>query len=277
MFKRVAIIASDRDPASLNILRNLMALIDLEVNLGEVKSGKIFTYGNIDFFLFGEELIYMEDLDLKLKNYDLFVFLSRHESASRMRTLSAHVPGNWTGDAKYGGRPRSLCVAPANFLTKLVITLKDLQRRDKYLENWNVVFEVTHHGPFVQRTPTAFVEIGSERSAWCDEKAGLIVAEAVLSSLKSLEVRKAAVALGGPHYAPGVNRVILEEFLDIAVGHIAPEYVFDDISKEEILMAIERTFEEVTVALVDRKGLKKRHKKWLLPLLDELGLEIIKI
>jgi len=232
-----------------------------------------YSMGVFNFLVFEEELIYLENLDNFLKGYDLFIFLSRHESASKFKTLSAHVPGNWV-EAKYGGKSRSVCIAPANVLTNILKRVYEYHEK-MTSKGWKITFEVTHHGPSIQSTPVVFVEIGSSIGEWRDDEAGTVIAEATLKGLRDKWRKEVAVGLGGPHYAPSFNRAILEKDYNIAIGHIIPGYHFDDIGPNEVKTAINRTLEKVTIALVDKKGLKKRHKKWLIPFLEETELEIL--
>ncbi|MCD6368835.1 MAG: hypothetical protein J7L38_03455 [Thermoproteales archaeon] len=278
MGKRIAIIASTKDPASINIFRRISGIGDRP--LPKVNEGEIYFLvkgSTVDFIIIGCEPIFAENLDEKLPTYDLFVFLSRHESLSKRKTLSAHVPGNWTNSAPYGGLPKHVCIAPANFLTALMLNIKTGAEEEDIAGQWSITFEVTHHGPYIEKIPTVFVEIGSSRPEWNNPQAGRVIADAILKTIKEDQRHPAAVSFGGPHYAPSVNRKILLEEYEIAVGHMIPGYVFDEITVRDVKMALERTLENVEIALVDKKGLKKKHRDWLLEYLNDIDIEIVKI
>ena len=79
-----------------------------------------------------------------------------------------------------------------------------------------------------------------------------------------------AFGIGGPHYAKTFNRRILET--DISIGHICPKYMLENLNKEMILQAIEKTKEKVDFILLDWKGLGKE-KQRIKKILDELKIE----
>ncbi|RLE77674.1 MAG: hypothetical protein DRJ56_01800 [Thermoprotei archaeon] len=273
----VALVASKRDPASLNVREHLAEAMGLEGS-GLVVEGEEVLQGSycgksVALITLERDLIYADHVEQYVR-CRVAVFLSRHSSQSGLPMFSAHVPGNWTASAEYGGKPSSVCVAPALLLTRLVRAQFELAE-ERRLSGWRCGFEVTHHGPYLEETPAVFVEIGSDESRWRDPEAGAFLAEAVCRALSGpLEGREAGVGLGGPHYAPRFNKFVREH--DLPIGHIVPLYVFDEIGEGAIRMAVERTLERVTCAVLDWKGLKRRHKEWLLPLLDEMGLEVVR-
>lgn len=52
------------------------------------------------------------------------------------------------------------------------------------LSDFEVVYEVTHHGPTNLRKPLTFVEIGSSETEWTYEKAHEVVGESVVKALR---------------------------------------------------------------------------------------------
>jgi len=206
---------------------------------------------------------------------DLLVFASRHRSAAGKPALLVHTTGNWTGEAEVGGKPYELAVAPASAMRE---ALRELARQkvELGLENYEVAMECTHHGPTSMSTPLLFVELGSDKEHWADEGAARAVAKAVYKVAHGVKLAKAALGVGGPHYAPNFTKVNFSQSSEIAVGHIIPTYVFQGLRKEMVRKAVERTLEKVELALLDWKGLRAEHRDFIKPILDELGLETLR-
>ena len=270
MNKKPLVIGSTIDPASMNIINSLLEKSSFRLREGFRKDMIYYSGKELDICIVRKELIHLERFD-ELVEASMFIFASRHESISGFKTLSAHTPGNWTSEAKFGGLPGELCISPANVLTSMIKLLYEYR-----LEEWHATYEVTHHGPYIENTPTVFIEIGSTEKEWRRREAGEIIATVILEVLKKGSRRPAAVAFGGPHYAPSITKYVLEEG-DIAIGHISPRYVIDDLTKEIVFKAFKRTLEEANIAVMDRKGLKKRHRDKLILWFEELGVEVVKI
>jgi len=170
-----------------------------------------------------------------------------------------------------------VCIAPASSL-KIALTELVRAAEEHGLEEWKVGLEVTHHGPYVESTPTMFIELGSSEKYWRNEIAARAVAQAIMkvaeSRVKGEPKFKIGVGFGGPHYAPIFTKLVKNS--DIAIGHIIPEYVFDDVTEREIEAAVKRTEGDIELAVVEWKGLKKRHRSFLLPIIDRLGLKVMR-
>lgn len=273
---RVAIITSEVDLASKNIRNHLLKKLKFHELNEKINGYPIFITKYYDKELLlatiKSDLIYADYVD-KLEA-DILIFASRHESQSGYPMFSAHTPGNWTEEALYGGKPNKVCIAPALLLTKLVKTLMKVAY-NKGFSDWRCGFEVTHHGPYIENKPVVFIEIGSKKEHWVNNRAGEVIAETLLEVLKGeLKASYAGIGIGGPHYAPKFNKFIQKS--EIPLGHIIPNYVLDKINEEILKMGIERTWEPVKYAILDWKGIKKEQKKWIIPCIKELGLEIIR-
>jgi len=265
------IVASKQDMASLNIKDRLLELYNF-VETGDSFEGfPIYKFGDILLITTVRDLIYADHLEERFKT-DLFVFASRHKSVSGTPALLVHSPGNWVDEALFGGKPKELSVAPPSAIKEALVELAK-QKKKLGLEAYDVTLEVTHHGPTSMDIPVVFVELGSSEEQWKDPVAAEAVAHACIKAARSLNKSyKIGVGFGGSHYAPQFTKVVL--FSDFAVGHIVPNYVFDKIDREMIVKAVERTHGEVEYALLDWKGLKRKHKDFLIPILEELGLKI---
>lgn len=265
------IVTSKEDVASLNIKDRLLELYSFVETEDSFEGFPIYKFGDILLITTVRDVIYADHLEKEIKT-DLFVFASRHKSVSGTPALLVHSPGNWTSEAFFGGNPREVSVASPHAIKEALIELEK-QKEKLELEAYDITLEVTHHGPTSMDTPVVFVELGSSEKQWKDSVAAEAVAHACIKAAKSLNKSyKIGVGFGGSHYAPQFTKVVL--FSDFAVGHIVPNYVFDEIDSEMIVKAVERTHGEVEYALLDWKGLKKEHKDFLIPILDELGLKI---
>ncbi|RLE90162.1 MAG: hypothetical protein DRJ49_00795 [Thermoprotei archaeon] len=254
----------------MNIINSLLEISSFREKEAPGEGIKYYSGVDVDIYILRGELIYADRLD-SIVEASIIIFASRHESISGFKTLSAHTPGNWTDEAKFGGLPMELCISPANILTNMVKLLNEYKP-----EEWYATYEVTHHGPYIESIPTVFIEIGSTEREWRQKEAGEIIASVILESLRRGSQKPAAVAFGGPHYAPSITKYVVEEG-DIAIGHIASRYVIDRLTQDIVSKAFERTLEDADIAVIDRKGLKKRHRDKLIPWFKELGKEVLEI
>ena len=244
-----AVIVSTKDTASINIKDNLVGLYGF-VETSELFEGRVVykLHEKIKIYTTERDLLYCDEIDKEI-NADLFVFASRHESKNPLSCLACHSPGNW-GDAKYGGRDKVLCVAPAKFL-KICM--------EKLIENcpkdYQVIQECTHHGPFLDK-PSCFVEIGSGQDEWACREAGAAVARALMQAVSSYVIgieAKIVVGLGGLHHTPNFKKLVLNH--GVALGHVCPKYMLGALDRSVVIHAIERTMEKADCIVLDWKGL----------------------
>jgi len=270
---RLAIVCSKTDPAGLNIKDKLLKLMGFR-RLGEGVQGEdVYELEGVLLVTIARETIYAEDLEDFLRVRGV-IFVSRHAAESGIPAFLAHTPGNWTDEALYGGRPRSVCIAMPIRLAKVVRALDKL-REEEGFSDWRCGLEVTHHGPYLEHTPAMFVELGSTQREWRNEKAAEVVAQAIAEALDVLEEGPVAVGFGGPHYAPQFSRAVLNEGL--AISHIVPKYAFPYVSSRELRLAIERSVIRPSVALIDWKSLKSDERQMVIRVCDEEGLPLRKI
>jgi D-aminoacyl-tRNA deacylase len=264
------------DLASINIRNQLIKLFGFKKQRDETEfdGNPIYTSSGIRLISCRRELVNSEHIEEVLKA-DLFVFASRHSSTAGKPALLVHCTGNWTKEAEFGGRPYELAVAPASAMREALRELAK-QKKELGLDNYEVTMECTHHGPTSMSTPLVFVELGSDKEHWTDEVAAEVVAKTVYKIAQGIRTTRAALGIGGPHYAPNFTKTVLSESSDIAVGHIIPTYVFQGLRKEMVRKAVERTLEKVELALLDWKGLRGEYRDFIKPILDELGLETLR-
>ena len=237
MYKKFLVVASKKDRAGTNIIKNLSQ----------------FEGGNFELCHIEGEIIYTENLDLdKINQYDFIIFASKHKSEKQEKTLSLHSPGNWR-DNVFGGQKRKVCRGSALF-QKQAFELLVKNRNEHHLNDYGVTLEATHHGPLIEK-PCVFIEVGSTETEWTDRRAGFVVALTIKEVIEKFEenpYNEVAVAVGGPHYCQNFNKI--QSNSNVAFCHVIPKYVLP-LTKEIIKEAIEKTEEEVDFILLDWKGI----------------------
>ena len=233
--KKFAIIIPYEFTASKNILEHLEKL-DLPKNVQIVKTEK--------------ESIHNENIDKEI-NADYFIFATRHQSESKVKSLCVHVTGNFA-KAEVGGKERELGWSMPSFMK----TALNYLEKNK-LKDFEVTMEVTHHGPYLAK-PVMFLEIGSSEKEWGDKKAGELIAKTILEVVKSKKKSKSCIILGGGHYNQTAKKLMLNS--EYAVGHICPKYQLENLDLELLKQMVERSDEKVELIVLDWKGLKQKEK-----------------
>ncbi|HID17872.1 TPA: D-tyrosyl-tRNA(Tyr) deacylase [Candidatus Bathyarchaeota archaeon] len=266
----VAIAASKKDPAALNIAEKLLENYGFKE--AEFKGLRVHRRGNALLLFIEEEGPYAESLD-QIFNLKAIIFASRHEAESGKPTLTVHAPGNLTSRAEHGGKPKELAVADPKRMRNALLTLS--AKREELGLSFDVCLEATHHGPTGMACPVLFIEIGSSSREWKDPKAGEAAAEAALAACESQTSGIVSVGFGGGHYARKHTKAVLGS--NFAVGHILPKFFFKEFDSAVVKKAFERNVEPCKTALVDWKGLKGPDRAKLIDFLSENGLEPIKV
>ena len=262
---RYAIIASEQDPAGMNIRKHLLEDYEF-IGDGELDGNKVFTYGNTALYTIKEKLIHAENIDEKI-DAEIFIFASKHVSKDNVPALCCHCIGNW-GKAEHGGKDSSLVPSPAFLLKETFLRLNAL--KDKF-PSFEITLEATHHGPFL-RKPVIFVEIGSNEEQWRNESAGKEVAAVIMDSIKANEKYKACIFLGGGHYNLNANKVMLRT--DYAIGHICPKHMLSFLDEEMIQQALHAS--GASSAILDWKGMGKE-KDRIKQLLDDMRIPYVRV
>ena len=266
------IVASKSDQASLNIAQTLIRLNGL-LPL-QYRTHDLVFYEGKDFILAlgDKECIFVKPEEVPVEATRI-IFVSKHKSAQDQPALTAHATGNLTTQAKYGGRPEEVSWADPKIL-KHALTLLRQNLSEAQLE-MEVTMEATHHGPTSFGAPVCFIEIGSTPKQWTDPALGEIVAKATMDAIQPLGKAINTVGFGGTHYSAKHTKLNLES--EYAVGHLVPKYAFDaGITASVMRAALEKTIGGCRTALIDWKGLKGRHRKWLLDILSEWNVEIVR-
>ena len=259
---KILFIASKRDRASVNIAQHVIERFNLVTDDGVLYTND----NNFSLRFFNSELTSLNELRSKHYEEYFIVFLSRHESASKKPCLTVHVSGLWKMKSS------ELSVALCSYMFySLGYVCKNILNYG--LEGWSCSYEATHHGPIID-APSFFIEIGSSLENWTTEEAGKIIADALYEAFRN-NILSGWIGIGGPHYAPKITSYSIEN--KIPIGHIAPKYILDKIDLSDILLSINRTFEEVKGVVVDWKGTNRKQRERLIIPLKERGYEIIRI
>jgi len=269
------IIASNKDPASINIKNQIINLYSFEETNKTFHENPVYqkTIDNreINLVTVNTEPIYTQNITEHLAA-TLIIFISKHSSQSGTPTLSVHTPGNLTNQAEKGGLPNQLSISPASAMKE---ALKEMQhqKEEKQLA-YKVSYECTHHGPSLN-TPTMFTELGSSPAQWKDLKAAEAVAHATIAATKTSTTYPTAIGIGGPHYNEKFTKIALTT--PTALGHMIPKYATAKVNLNMLKQCAEKTKEKVEQVLLDWKGIKGEDKKNLVKTIEAAGLRMEKV
>ncbi|MFX1587404.1 MAG: D-aminoacyl-tRNA deacylase [Promethearchaeota archaeon] len=292
------IIHSSKDTASMNIYEKLLnsesfsfenadfewngkSVFKLEKFLIDQNKNLYLNDIGIYLGLTDERLIFLDDLKLNKSvfNPDFLIFASRHTSKTTRPALLTHTTGNWSENAEFGGQPQEISKSSALLHKAGFFSLIE-QAKIHSLENFVIDIEVTHHGPTSLEKPLIYMELGSSKKEWGDNKAGEILANAIVNTIfKYVQFReksqsKVGLGFGGTHYAPNFNRLITTK--NIAISFICPKYFIQNLNLKIIEQMILNTFEDIDFFIIDWKGTNSDHKKHLIPMLEEFEIPIKK-
>ena len=271
------IVSSKEDPASMNILNNLLGQDWDEV--GDYLGNQVYRKRNFLSVTTNRHHIYENRIDQKVSNdfnldIDQVIFISKHASEAGINSLTVHPIGN-LGEAKYGGEDGKLVPTSPFDMTMALRILKKFHSRDHAVSGYDVSFEATHHGPYLE-TPTFYIEIGSDKEQWKDEKAGAVIAKIVMD-LEGLSEKKypVIVCIGGGHYAPRFTELALEK--KVSIGHMVPGWGLKFLTPTSFIRLIENT-PKAEYVYFDRSSTKgkerKRIKRWIKE--KDMDLEVVR-
>jgi len=269
----ILIVASTKDPASMNIAQKLIDNYGFERLSESFQHNPVYIKAvsgrEVKLVFVKEELIQTQFLT-DFFTPELLVFVSKHSSVSGIPTLSVHTPGNF-GEAQVGGITRKISVSPASAMKEALLEVS--RRKEQLGLNYKVSYECTHHGPSLD-VPTMFVELGSSSVQWKDLKAAEAVAHAAMAAVTKQSKYSAVLGVGGPHYSERFTRMALNT--EVACGHIIPKYAIPKIDAAMLKQCVEKTVETVESAVFDWKGMRGADKKRLMTILDEIGVSVEK-
>lgn len=262
------LVSSTMDVASCSMTKHLVEAYKFEETSERFEGRPIYKRGGVRLIQTSKELLHLEDPGF---NPEAYIFLSRHKSESRIPTLTAHFPGNFSPETLYGGRPRELGCTYPSLHREYLRNLKRLQHR---VPDYSIVTEPMHHGPTSFSRPVLFVEIGSSEAQWRDQTAVEVVCEAVLETVKNLaSAEKISLGFGGTHYSEKFTNLVVES--EYALGAIASKYSLQHLDRSLLDQMISKSVERVSYAVVDWKSVKERAK--ILSMVKDAGLEVVRI
>ncbi len=262
-------VSSTEDPAGQNIFNSLMEY--RWEPTGKWRGNPIYERENDRIVTVNRHHIYEDGIDKKLSEIlgpiDHMVFISKHASKAGIHSLTVHPIGNF-GSAKFGGRDRSLVPPAPHEMTTALRELYDEAIRCGLTHEYEVSFEATHHGPYLE-TPTYYIEIGSDDRCWNDKNAGEAIAKTLMRSKTNVnDSDPVLLCVGGGHYAPEFTDVALDR--NVSIGHMVPGWALKDLdhdmfsqglkqSKAEMVMVSRDLPEDLTDNIgrwCDQKGVK---------------------
>lgn len=264
------LVTSESDPASKTMIEYLQ---DYK-KFNELKNFCLNSslYDNVSIFLSTNQLIFTDRFDDLSKKTDAFIFLSRHQSKSKIPSLTCHFPGNFFTN-HYGGNKYELGIAYPSLQKNY---LKKIYQSREIVPLCDITIETTHHGPTSLNKPVMFVEIGSSEDQWSNMDIAAVVCDSLLDILtkKMINAKYIGIGLGGNHYGSKFNKLILET--DYGIGHIANKYNLVNLNNDMLNQMISKCYEKVTYIIIDQKGLGNE-KQRIMSLLNNIKLEVIKI
>lgn len=273
----ILIVASNKDTASLNIKQQILNQYPFKETSTNFQQNPIYTTEltgkNVVLVTLSQESVTAQNLPDSFSDVEIIVFISRHSSASGKPTLSVHTPGNF-GEARLGGLPKIISVSPATAMSDALKAL--LRYKVEFCLDYEVSYECTHHGPSLN-VPVMFVELGSSEAQWNDSKAAQAVAHSTMSAISkfSTPTNSAVLGIGGTHYNQKFTQMALAG--EAVFGHTIPKHVVPNIDSEMLSQCIQKTFEKVSLAVLDWKGIRGQDKPKLLTALQDTGLPFKKV
>ncbi|MBI4258142.1 MAG: hypothetical protein HY619_04230 [Thaumarchaeota archaeon] len=269
--KNCIIVASRKDPASINITQALIGRFGFQMTDERFEEEPIYSKNSIMLICLKRDAILAEHLDEKFSP-DFYVFVSRHTSSKGIPSLTAHFPGNFSEDNSRGGRPKELA---HTYPSLLKAYFKNLWQRRNKAKGYRIALEATHHGPTSLRKPVLYVEIGSSEREWKDQEAALLVSDALMDTVTDpIPDCKVGIGFGGPHYSEKFAELILGS--EYGLGAIASKYALEHLELSVLRQMIEKCVEKVNHAFLDWKGLGAQ-KAALLKILEESGLKVVRV
>lgn len=267
------IVASENDPASLNIVENLIARHGFAKTHSTPRVG---TYESKDIRLVVVDKlgVYTDPEDIPRKVSSI-IFASKHVSATGRPALTAHATGNLNKSAKFGGRPEEVSfVAPLMIKQGLRALAEGASSENLKIET---VMEGTHHGPTSFPVPVCFIEIGSGEEQWTDPLLGRIASDSIMKAIGSRsKIGVNAVGFGGTHYSEKHTKLNLED--EYSIGHLVPKHILEaGVSGAVLRDTLAKTAGGCSTAIVDWKGIKGSDRRGLVRMLESWDIEIIRI
>ena len=265
------LICSLEDVASVNIRDRLFETSDLTVR-GEYDGSLVKGTGDTRIVTIREKHLFADNVDQDIADrlgikVDEVVFLSKHRSESGIPTLTVHPIGNYN-NAEFGGKRGTLVRSAPHLMTSLLRGLKVNAAGIPF----QVSFETTHHGPSLKR-PTLFIEIGSDKTNWENQRAAQVIAKTLLNvDVKEYPI---AIGIGGGHYAPRFTEIALSK--KISFGHLFPNYAMEGMTAEKFAETVTNAAKasSATLAYIHKKSMPKAKANHIKEIAESCGLKVV--
>ncbi|MBR7123988.1 MAG: D-aminoacyl-tRNA deacylase [Candidatus Methanomethylophilaceae archaeon] len=266
------LVCCQQDLPSVNMNACLRAQDGWE-ELGSDDNGSYCARGDDVIMTISDKHITHENIDSHAESFgikvDEVVFMSKHSAASGIPTLTVHPIGNFK-KAEFGGRDNELVASSPASMGDALRKIARYNDTDVY----KVSFEVTHHGPYLEK-PTYFIEIGSDASHWGDIHAAEILTKALCDNEPDDDCI-VAIGVGGGHYAPRFTEMVMG--YRIGIGHMIPGYQTDGMDDETVISYLKAASEATSntkCVYMHKKAYKKPEERRITGLIESLGMEIL--
>lgn len=264
------LICSECDLPSYNMKASLKAMGGWE-ELGS-SGDAVFSVKDDTYMLSIPDMhVYHDDLDAEAADFgidvDEVVVMSKHSAKSGKPALTVHPIGNYK-DNEFGGRERTLVKASPALMSdalRLIVRYNDVP-------DVQTCFEVTHHGPWLDK-PTFYIEIGSEETHWGDKHSADILAK-VITDMTPNDDYPTVVGIGGGHYAPRFTELVLSS--KVNMGHMIPNYQLEGSDDEEIAKMVRDACAAsgTDYVYIHRKSMKGSEERRIKEIVQSEGLSV---
>ncbi len=271
----IGLVYSVNDPAGKGIAEYIIEMLKPDKTDKCINAETCYIGDNYILAGFREDTIEFEFLDHRLpENISMYVVLSRHSSAKKIKSYTVHHTGNFGPEAPFGGKPRSLSIANPRASHKQLILLKKYAEQYGRVKEYDVSYEATHHGPTEVKKPLNFIEIGSSIDEWRDPVNHRVVGDTVIDFLREGVSSDCIVVIGfgGGHYPRKHTKMAFTR--NYCYGHIMAKYALHHLSREIIGLMIEKTYPRPIKLVVEKKGTRREHRMIIEEYADENNIEI---
>ena len=271
---KTGLIVSTVDKASLNMANIFLEKLNYHEEKNPPKPAiKAFFLEKLDAVLayFLDDIIYLNYLDNVL-DVEQYIFLSRHSSLAKIKSLTVHHTGNVTNEEIYGAKPRELCYTYPPLTRTILLNIGRYAKKYGISKEFEIVYEATHHGPTSLSKPLVFVEIGSSEEEWIREDAAKVNVEAIIDSLVNTEKCSSVLGFGGGHYSRKHTKHAFET--NDCYSHIFSKHSSKYLTEELIDQAIRKTLTKVEKFVVEKKGVPGRVKNLISNYAEKHGYTI---
>ena len=263
------LICSEKDISSTN-MRDALFKMEKWDDLGNDGKNVFHEFDDNIIMTIPELHIHAENIDIEAEKFgihaDEVIFMSRHKAASAIPTLTVHPIGNYN-NADFGGKNGTLVKASPASMTDALRTMSKMDTNE-----FQVSFEVTHHGPYLEK-PTFFIEIGSDETMWGNVRAAEMLAHTILS-INGNDYPN-VIGIGGGHYAPRFTEI--SNSYEVNFGHMFPGYAFNGLDDEGFISRVILASDATSTKMIylHKKSMKRSEAARMSELLQAEGFELM--